>query len=291
MAQAGNAAIFTSAGLIERKSYGISRIELQHTRRLRREQAKEAEAEKRSQLFRQQQDEQRLENEREAEASRVTKLGYAINKLKLGNPLTVEDQLVVAEDDRIREMIEREKKIAGPAGAELKAAIAKVAASEATHNEAAYDPAYNDAASRSGAYNPQPPPRPQIVEYDPDEPPAHFRTHLPPNHPRRQVRTKPAPPIFLPISQLLITLPTIIFTLLSHHLCCPDGFHWCPCGIIKRPYRFLAENPGLVFAPPVGLLAYAFWDEIVYQVARVLWVMFYVGVLMMAILVLLPSRQ
>lgn len=283
-------------GFIERKNYGMSRIDLQNVRRLRRDLARAEAAEKRSQLFRQQQEVQRLENKREAVASRAAKLSYAINKLKMGIPLTVEDQSVIAEDDRIREMIEHEKKLAGPAGAELEAAIAKATAGEATYNKESYDPAYNNVALKGGAHNlgpptsSVPPSRQHIVEYDPDEPPSQFRTHLPPNHPRRQIRSKPGPPMFLQIFQLLMTLPIIIFMLGYHNFRCPDGFRFCPCGIIKRPYRFLAENPGLVFGPVV-MLIYVFWDDILYQLAQVLLSMFYIGVSIIALLIPLPSRH
>ncbi|KAL8939060.1 MAG: hypothetical protein Q9216_003567 [Gyalolechia sp. 2 TL-2023] len=63
---------------------------------------------------------------------------------------------------------------------------------------------------------------------------------------------------------IVFTAPLLLYVLIVRFrrlVSCPDGFHYCPCGLVKRPYRFLALNPALVVSP-VALLVIRYWWEI-----------------------------
>ncbi|KAI4126974.1 MAG: hypothetical protein LQ338_003455 [Usnochroma carphineum] len=280
---------------IERKSYGISRIDYQNLRRTMREQAEEAAAEERSMILRQQQEEQRVETEKVAEAQRVTKIIYAVNKINLGSPLTIEDEFVLLEDARMRDQKKLEKWLAGDAGAEAEAkaqeaAAAAAAAKEAEEEAAAAEASYyralyntavsrNTPASRNSRRTVTPPVRIEIVEYDPAEPPIHLQARLPP-HRRRLTVLRPKPKslqkIIQETLQLLVFALPLFFYILFHHLSCPDGFRYCPCGIVKRPWRFLAKNPHLPFAIVV-LVCAMWWETVVYCLVWGMWGVLCVG--------------
>ncbi|KAL8960607.1 MAG: hypothetical protein Q9193_002720, partial [Seirophora villosa] len=227
---------------IPRNPHGISYLDFQNTRRVLEEQAAAAAAQQRSLRFEQAQEEQRREREREAEAKRIAKVDHAINKMRMGTSLTVEDKYALWDDARREEQRKLDRQLAGPAGAELEAAAAAAAAAVDNDDEAnSYRDEYEEEATGRRPHNhgadsasSPPPPRRQDSTHHRRRPPGRNLLHQ--------------------LLQLLVFLSLILLTLLRRALACPDGFRFCPCGLVKRPYRFFARNPHVVGAPLALLL-------------------------------------
>ncbi|KAI4190917.1 MAG: hypothetical protein LQ348_003580 [Seirophora lacunosa] len=237
---------------IERNPHGISYLDFQNTRRVLEEQVAAAAAQQRCLRFEQAQEEQRREREREAEAKRIASVHDAINKMRMGTSLTVEDKYAMRDDARREEQRKLDRELAGPAGAELEINAAAAAVDDD-----------DEASSYRGEYEEE------AREQRPHNRRAE-RTLSPPPPPRRQHSThhrRRRPPGRNLLHQLLVFPPLILLTLLRRALACPDGFRFCPCGLVKRPYRFLARNPHVVGAPLALLLA-MHWRSVLVFVAR-----------------------
>ncbi|KAI4088244.1 MAG: hypothetical protein LQ344_006209 [Seirophora lacunosa] len=238
---------------IPRNPHGISYLDFQNTRRVLEEQVAAAAAQQRCLRFEQAQEEQRREREREAEAKRIASVHDAINKMRMGTSLTVEDKYAMRDDARREEQRKLDRELAGPAGAELEAAAAAAAAVDDNDEASSYRGEYEEEAREQRPHN-------RRAE----------RTSSPPPPPRRQHSThhrRRRPPGRNLLHQLLVFLPLILLTLLHRALACPDGFRLCPCGLVKRLSRFLARNPHAVGAP-LAMLLVMHWRSVLVFVAR-----------------------
>ncbi|KAL8842739.1 MAG: hypothetical protein Q9170_000395 [Blastenia crenularia] len=222
-------------GYIQRDTYGISVFDWQ-TKRIRLQQQLQAEdSRRRSQQFVKEQEAQRIEHARVAQANRRAKVMGAMSKMGMGCPLTLEERYLVTQDAYEQEKTEIERETAGLAGAEIEArkAAKKAAAIEAEqHGE-------GEADFQQGSI--------------PDEETMHYLRRK--RNPHRVYRN--GPNVIVQVLQPIICVITFIWYLLS----CPDGFRSCPCGLIKRPYRFVAHNPALVPAV-VSVPVFIFWEEV-----------------------------
>ncbi|KAL8721155.1 MAG: hypothetical protein Q9225_002113 [Loekoesia sp. 1 TL-2023] len=212
-------------GYIQRSTYGISAFDLQ-TKRIRMQREMQAEeSRQRSREFLEAQEEQRVERNREAEGLRQAKVMGAMSKASIGSPLTLEDRFHIIQDEYEQVKKEWDRETSGLAGAEVEA---RNAAKEAAAQE-------KEGFEQGDVTDPETPAQP-----------------------RQQRRSRKQSNIVVQLLQLLI----FIIPLILYFLSCPDGFRFCPCGIIKRPYRFLARNPALVITPVVFLVM-VYWREIV----------------------------
>ncbi|KAL8647445.1 MAG: hypothetical protein Q9210_005560, partial [Variospora velana] len=185
--------------------HGISYLDFQSTRRALCAQAEATAAAQRSLRFQQAQEEQRRENEREAEAKRIARVDHAVNKMRVGIPLTVEDAYAIRDHARKEEQWKLDRELAGPAGVERDEAVVAAAVDVEEDSEAS---SYTD-YSEDDEYAIENTPHNRLGERDSPSP-------------RQQPRPR--------------TLLHQILQLLG----CPDRFRLCPCGLVKRPYRFLA---------------------------------------------------
>ncbi|KAI4102420.1 MAG: hypothetical protein LQ345_007373, partial [Seirophora villosa] len=224
---------------IPRNPHGISYLDFQNTRLVLEEQAEAAAAQQRSLRFEQAQEEQRREREREAEAKRIANVDDAIIKMRMGTSLTVEDKYALWDDARREEQRKLDRELAGPAGAELEIAAAAAAVDD-DDEASSYRDEYEEETTEQRPHN-------HGAKRALSSPPALSRRQ----YSTRRHRPPPGRNLLHQLIQLLVFLPLI---LLHRAVACPDSFRFCPCGLVKRPSRFLARNPHVVGVPLAMLL-------------------------------------